>query len=59
MKENTGAEANAGLAKAEGLICDDEGLVVVGVFQTEGQCSVLMPSCVYSQHGLVPDSHIF
>ena len=37
MKENTGAEANASLAEAEGLICDDNGLVVVGLFPTGGQ----------------------
>ena len=33
MKENTGAEANAALAEAEGLTCDDNGLVVVGIFR--------------------------
>ena len=32
MKENTGAEANAALAEAEGLICDDNGPVDVGTF---------------------------
>ena len=37
MKENTGAEANASLAEAENLICDDNGLVVVGLFPTGGQ----------------------
>ena len=37
LKENTGAEANASLAEAETLICDDNGLVVVGVFPTGGQ----------------------
>ena len=36
LKENTGAEANASLAEAETLICDDNGLVVVGVFPTGG-----------------------
>ena len=37
LKENTGAEANAALAEAETLMCDDNGLVVVGVFPTGGQ----------------------
>ena len=32
LKENNGAEANASLAEAETLICDDNGLVVVGSF---------------------------
>ena len=36
VKENTGAKANASLAEAETLICDDNGLVVVGVFPTDG-----------------------
>ena len=50
MKENTGAEANAALAEGEGLICDDNGLVVVGIFPTGGQCpDAILADCILSR----------
>ena len=53
LKENTGAEANAALAEAETLICDDNGLVVANL------ASVQMRFSAFSRHGLVLGSLTF